>query len=88
MNAISKRLKETAAGKSKEFTDWRDDMRAKVYGGCVASILFPPAVIACYGIAAGVLESEIASYKRETEAFVAEFNSWSETFTGLSTMAK
>jgi len=63
-------------------------MRAKVYGGCAASIIFGPAVVACYGIAAAALESEIASYKRETEAFVTEFNSWSETFSGLSTMAK
>lgn len=60
MNAISKRLKETAKGKSKEFREWRDDMRAKVYGGCAASIFLGPAVFACYGIAAGVLESEIA----------------------------
>ena len=64
-------------------------MRAKVYGGCAASIFLGPAgLVTCYSIAAGVLESEIAKYKRETEAFVAEFNSWSETFSGMSTMAK
>lgn len=87
MKATAERLRETAAGKSKEFNEWKSDMRAKVYGGCAASILFPPAVVACYAIGAGVLESEIAKYKRETEAFVKDFNRWAETFTDMSTMA-
>jgi len=87
MKAVSDRLKATAKGKSKEFNDWKKDMRAKVYGGCAASVLFPPAVIACYGVAVGVLETEIAKYKRETENFVNEFNGWADTFTGLATMA-
>merc|ERR1711879_926633 len=87
MKATSEALKETAKGKSKEFNDWKNSMRAKVYGGCTASILFPPAVAACYAIGAGVLESEIAKYKRETEAFVNDFNRWAETFSDMSTMA-
>jgi len=88
MKAVSDKLKETAKGKSREFNDWKSDMRAKVYGGCAAGIIFPPAAAACYAIGAGILESEIAKYKRETEAFVRDFNNWAETFTGMSTMAR
>lgn len=87
MKAVSDRLTSTAKGKSREFENWRDDMRAKVYGGCAASILLGPAVFACYGTAAIVLETEIADYKRETEQFVSEFNDWASTFSSLSTMA-
>lgn len=88
MTAVSDRLKRTASGASDEFKRWRKDMRAKVYGGCAASILLTPAAtVACYSIAAAALETEIAKYKREVEAFVKDFNSWSETFTALATMA-
>ena len=62
MKAVATRLRLSAAGKSTEFKNWRDSMRAKVYGGCVASILTGPGVIACYAIAAGVLETEIKNY--------------------------
>jgi len=88
MGAISDRLKRTASGASDEFKRWRKDMRAKVYGGCAASVIAGPGgLVACYSIAAGVLESEIAKYKRETEAFVKDFTDWSETFSTLSMMA-
>lgn len=63
-------------------------MRAKVYGGCAAGMIFPPAAAACYAIGAGILESEIADYKRETEAFVKDFNNWADTFVGMATMSK
>jgi len=88
MKATSDALRETAKGKSREFNDWKKDMRAKVYGGCAAGIIFPPAAAACYAIGAGILETEIKKYQRETEAFVRDFNSWAETFTGMSTMAR
>lgn len=88
MKATSDALKNTAKGKSKEFNSWKKDMRAKVYGGCAAGVIFPPAAAACYAIGAGILESEIAKYERETEAFVKDFNNWAETFTGMSTMAR
>jgi len=89
MKSVADRLKRTASGASEEFKEWRKDMRAKVYGGCAASIVLihVGGPIACYAIAAGVLESEIAKYKRETEAFVKDFNEWAESFTTLSTMA-
>lgn len=75
MGSLSTSLTNTAEGKSTEFKTWRDDMRAKVYGGCTVSVLCgPQCIVICYSIAAGVLESEIAKYKRETEAFVKEFN--------------
>lgn len=87
MKETATALVKTAEGKSDEFEDWASDMRAKVYGGCVASILCPPCVIPCYAIAAGILESEIDDYKEETEAFVKDFNSWATTFTGMAEMA-
>jgi len=88
MTAVSDRLRKSAEGKSKEFEDWKKDMRAKVYGGCTASILLGPVGVAtCYSVGAGVLESEIKNYKREVERFKAEFNDWAATFTSLSTMA-
>ena len=62
-------------------------MRAKVYGGCAACILAPPTCPICYGTAAAILETNIAKYKRETEAFVREFNSWADTFGLLQKMA-
>ena len=62
-------------------------MRAKVYGGCAAGVIFPPAAAACYAIGAPILASEIASYKRETEQFVRDFNSWAQTFTGMAEMS-
>jgi len=43
MKATADHLRETAKGKSREFNDWKKDMRAKVYGGCAAGIIFPPA---------------------------------------------
>ncbi len=67
MQAVSSRLRLTAAGKSKEFTDWRDSTRAKVYGGCAAAIVTGPGVVACYAIAAGVLETEIKNYKNKVD---------------------
>lgn len=88
MKAVADHLRETAKGKSQEFKDWSSDMRAKVYGGCAAGVIFPPAAAACYAIGAGILESEIAKYKRETEAFVRDFNRWADTFVGMSTMAR
>lgn len=88
MQQVAHRLRESANGKSREFNDWKKDMRAKVYGGCAAGVIFPPAAVACYAIGAGILESEIAKYKRETEAFVNDFNRWADTFTGMSKMAK
>lgn len=49
------------------------DLRAKVYGGCAACVVFPPSCIACYGIAAGVLEGKcIPDLKKEAAAMVAE----------------
>jgi len=62
-------------------------MRAKVYGGCAGSILLGPAVIACYAIAAPILETEIADYKREVQAFEKDFNTWASTFEDLATMS-
>jgi len=62
MGATADRLRMTAAGKSEEFTSWRDDIRAKVYGGCAASILLGPAVVACYAAAAIILESKIKDF--------------------------
>jgi len=63
-------------------------MRAKVYGGCAASILCGPAcVTACYAIGAGVLESEIAKYRRATNAFCTEFKTFADSFKTISTMA-
>jgi len=51
-------LRETAKGKSKKFEDWRDDLRAKVYGGCAASILCGPACVAtCYTTGAIIIEN-------------------------------
>lgn len=88
MGSLSTSLTNTAEGKSKEFKNWRDDMRAKVYGGCTVSVLCGPHCIAiCYSIGAGVLESEIAKYKRETESFVTEFNQFAASFSAMSTMA-
>jgi hypothetical protein len=89
MQATAEALKETANGKSKEFNAWKKDMRAKVYGGCTASILLGPAgVAACYSIGAGVLESEIAKYKREVESFKRDFERFASTFSSMATMAK
>lgn len=62
-------------------------MRKKVYGGCAGSLLLGPMVFACYGIAAPILESEIADYKREVEAFERDFNRWASTFEDLATMS-
>jgi hypothetical protein len=88
MTATAATLKATANGKSREFENWKKDMRAKVYGGCTASILTGPiGVAACYSIGAGILESEIAKYKREVEAFKSDFNRWASTFTDMATMA-
>jgi hypothetical protein len=87
MKSVSSRLRLSAEGKSKEFTDWRDSTRAKVYGGCAASIVTGPGVVACYAIAAGVLESEIASYKNKVTAFVNDFTTWASTFDVLGDMA-
>lgn len=88
MNAISDRLKRTSKGESEIFEEWRDDTRAKVYGGCAASIVLGPAgVTTCYTIAAIALETRIADYKREVEAVEKDFNSWAATFQTLATMA-
>lgn len=88
MAEVSKRLKKTADGASKDFEEWRDDMRAKVYGGCAASVILGPGgLAACYGIAAAVLETEIADYKAEVEKFRKDFLAWSETFGALATMS-
>jgi len=62
MGATADHLRLTAGGKTKEFEDWRSDIRAKVYGGCAASIVLGPAIVACYAVAAGVLESKIKDY--------------------------
>jgi len=63
-------------------------MRAKVYGGCTASILAGPAgVAACYSIGAGVLETELKKYKKECDAFKKKFENFASTFTDMATMA-
>jgi len=86
--AVADRLKMSANGQSEEFEAWKHDMRAKVYGGCAASVLMGPGAVAiCYSVGAGVLETEINEYKAEVTRFEAEFTSWSETFTVLATMA-
>ena len=36
-----------------------------MYGGCVASILLGPLVLACYSIAAATLETKISEYESE-----------------------
>lgn len=87
MGATADHLRLTASGKSAEFEAWKKDIRAKVYGGCAASILLGPAVAACYAIAVGIVESEIAKYKREVDAFVREFTSWASTFDILKNLA-
>lgn len=88
MGATADHLRLTASGKSKEFESWKKDIRAKAYGGCVASVVVGPAgVAACYAIAVGVVESEIAKYKREVDAFVREFTSWASTFDILKNLA-
>lgn len=35
-----------------------DSLRTKAYAGCVACVIFPPSCIACYSIAAGLLEGK------------------------------
>lgn len=88
MGSVKDRLRKTASGKSEEFNAWKSDVRAKVYGGCVASILFPPALPACYTAGLIALEAvEIPKYKREVEAFEKDFLSWADTFEVLETMA-
>jgi len=44
------------------FKNWLHHMRAKVYGGCSASILFPAAKKTCYAIAQGVVKAKIAQW--------------------------
>lgn len=88
MQSIGQQLQNTADGKSAEYEQWVKDMRAKVYGGCVASILCGPAcVTVCYSVGAGVLESEIAKYNRATTAFCTEFKTYADSFKTISTMA-
>jgi hypothetical protein len=87
MGATADHLRLTSAGKTKEFTSWRDDTRAKVYGGCAATILLGPAVAACYAAAVPILETKINDYKREVDAFVREFTSWASTFDVLKNLA-
>jgi len=62
-------------------------MRAKVYGGCAASIFCPPCIVVCYSVGAGVLETEIADYKKETQRLVNEFNTMSSSFRSMANMA-
>lgn len=62
-------------------------MRAKVYGSCAGSAIFGPVVFGCFAIAAPILESEIASYKREVTNFERDFNNWATTFEHLATMS-
>lgn len=52
-----------ARGMEKNMNSWIADTRAAVYGGCAAAVLLGPGVIACYAIAAGILESKIKNYK-------------------------
>ena len=88
MGATADHLRLTASGKSGEFESWKKDIRAKVYGGCTASIIGgPAAVAACYAIGVGIVESKIADYKREVDAFVKEFTSWASTFDILKNLA-
>jgi hypothetical protein len=87
MGAVAERLRDSAAGKSEAFKKYAGEMRAKVYGGCGACVVFPAACIPCYATAAGILETNLAKYKKEIEAYVKEFNSWAGTFDVLSTMA-
>jgi len=81
MRSTSSKLTKSAQGKSNEFNRWVKDRRAKVYGGCGASIFLGPfGVAACYSIGAGVLETEINNYRKEVERFTRDFNSWASTF--------
>ena len=87
MGSVSTRLNKSAAGKSEEFKKYSADIRAKVYGGCAACVLMPATCPVCYGTAAAILETNLAKYKKEVEAFVREFKSWAATFDVLSKMA-
>jgi len=88
MASVAARLRNTAAGKSKEFTSWRDTTRIFVYGGCgITALCGPACLIACEATAAAILETEIAKYEKETKAFVEDFTGWAKAFDGLSAMA-
>jgi len=63
-------------------------MRSKVYGGCTASVFLGPAgVAACYSIGAGVLESELADYRKRVDNFKKDFENFASTFTDMAVMA-
>lgn len=64
----------------------KETIRAAAYGGCVASVLGGPAAVAiCYGIAAPVVETNIASMQETLDAQKNTLNSFKGQFEDLTT---
>lgn len=65
-DTFQQHLERDEQGQSEWFNHKKHDLRAKAYGGCVASLICGPACLAiCEGTAAGVLENYLSDLKKE-----------------------
>lgn len=88
LSDCARELRQTAKGKSQKFEEWRDDLRLKVYAGCIASTLCGPACVAtCYTAGAVIIETDIANYKKDVERWTKEYNNFAAGYDSLAVMA-
>mmetsp|Transcript_1790 Transcript_1790/g.2699 ORF Transcript_1790/g.2699 Transcript_1790/m.2699 type:complete len:390 (-) Transcript_1790:34-1203(-) len=58
--------------------------RAAWYAGCVASIAFPPALPACYALAAGIIEGKVVpEIKAELTGITTQYGEFADVFKSL-----
>jgi len=86
---FQKRLAMDEQGQSEWYNHRVSDLRAKAYGGCVASVVGGVAGLAiCYGTAAGVLESYLADLKKEVQEVQQRMHKMGALFGQLGAQCK
>jgi len=82
-------LAEDEQGQSEWYNHRASDLRAKAYGGCVASVLGAlPGLAICYGTAAGVLESYLADLRKEVQEVQQRMHRMGDLFGHLGAQCK
>lgn len=66
----------------------KSHLRAVVYGGCAAGILLPPALVACYAIAAPILETKLKELDEDLASTRAAMESIAKQFGFLKDSSK
>lgn len=85
LETIADEIRANGKGETDKYKEYAESLRAKAYGGCAASVVFPPALPVCYGTALGIVESKLTAYRNECNGYNQKAQTVADQMGSLST---